>query len=441
MEKDRVTLNEISKVFQVSTKPNQKVSTTAEYYIGPFKQVLTLNHLPKRGALQDQQLEVLTDAALLIKQGVLHKIFPWKDLHHVRQFNDDVPVITLTQEYVATPGLIDAHTHLCYAGTRAQDYADRLNGISYQQITARGGGIRDSMRATRQASADILIEQNLQRLNTHLKRGVTTVEIKSGYGLNVQDELKQLRAIHSMQKLSPQRLIATCLAAHVLPPEFNHIDEYLECIITELLPQVKQENLSQRVDIFVEPDAFPVEHARHYIKTAQRMGFDSTIHADQFVTGGVRLAAEVNAVSADHLEASTQEELNILARSECIPMALPGASLGLGCAFTPARQILDMGMSLAIASDWNPGSAPMGHLLLQASILGAHQKLSAAEVWAGMCIRAAHALNISQKVGCLATGYQADLLAFATKDYREILYQQGMLLPKYICCQGEWFTG
>lgn len=417
--------------------------------IGPFTQALTLEGLGLYGALPDEQLKVIHNAGVIVKGTQIERIETWNTLFAYAQ-NENIAVERIESFFESkgqscpkaltlTPGLIDAHTHICYAGSRARDYADRLNGVSYETIAQRGGGIRDTMRHTRLASEDELVELNQKRLHTLLNRGVTTVEIKSGYGLSVQDELKQLRAIKRLGQAGLSRVVPTCLAAHVLPPEFQGQHEsYLQEILQKLLPLVKEENLAKRIDAFIEPSAFPVDVARTYLQQAKAMGFQLTIHADQFSTGGAQLAAELKAQSADHLEASRREDLLALQQAKVSAVALPGASLGLGIAYTPAREALDLGLSLAIASDWNPGSAPMGHLLLQASVLGAAEKLSAAEVWAGITSRAAHALGLNG-IGQLSQGFSADMLAFEADDYREILYQQGMLNPQLIWTQGRLY--
>lgn len=418
--------------------------------VGPFSQALTMRGLSPYGALRDDQLEVIDHVGVLYHGTQIKRIDDWSTL--VEEHRNTSTVIQRTESLfeslnrprpphlTLTPGLVDAHTHLCYAGSRARDYADRLNGVSYEAIAARGGGIRDTMQHTRAASENKLFEINLERIHRHLLRGVTTVEIKSGYGLSVQDELKQLRAIKRMAQSGLSRVVSTCLAAHVLPPEYRKANgeqhqRYLDDISTYLLPSIIDENLTKRIDAFIEPNAFPVHVAKPYLKRAQELGFKITLHADQFCRGGAQLAGELGVLSADHLEVSTTADLEALKSGDVIATALPGASLGLGIGYAPAREALDLGLSLAIASDWNPGSAPMGHLLLQASILGAAQKLSAAEVWAGMTTRAAAALDVGD-IGQLDTGYCVDMIAFPTNDYREILYQQGMMNPCLVWAQG-----
>jgi len=255
--------------------------------------------------------------------------------------------------------------------------------------------------------------------------------------LSVVQELKQLSAIRSASKESQADLIPTCLAAHIKPKDFNgQASAYLEYILNDLLPKVKKEDLATRIDIFIEDSAFNAGDATHYLRAAKQMGFDITVHADQFTPGGSIVAAQVGAASADHLEASTDKEIKAIAASDTVAVALPGASLGLGIGFAPARELLDAGACLAIASDWNPGSAPMGDLLIQASILSAYEKLTTAETFAGLTYRAAKALNLNDR-GSLQNGMLADMQAYPCADYREILYQQGKLKPVQVWKNGN----
>ena len=215
----------------------------------------------------------------------------------------------------------------------------------------------------------------------------------------------------------------------MVPKDFSGTQaEYLSYVFHDLLPVIKHENLTNRVDIFIEESAFNAENASVYLNRAKQMGFDITIHADQFSTGGSVVAVKLGAVSADHLEASKDAEIKMLANSDTVAVVLPGASLGLGMAYAPARKLLDAGACLAIASDWNPGSAPMGDLLMQAAVISAAEKLNTAEVFAGLTYRAAKALNLNNR-GILAPGMLADMQAYPCADYREILYYQGKMKP------------
>src|SRR5690606_36043412 len=256
---------------------------------------------------------------------------------------------------------------------------------------------------------------------------------------SVEHELKILHAIGEAAELQPVSLVSTCLAAHITPPEFESPAMYLEHILAELLPIVSRESLAQRVDIFIEPSAFPAAIAASFLKRAMSMGFMATVHADQFTTGGSAVAIDVGAISADHLEASGDDDIKALAASSVTATVLPGASLGLGMHFAPARKILDYGCALVIASDWNPGSAPMGDLLMQASVLSAQQKLSNAETLSAVTFRAARALGLSDR-GTLEAGKRADFIAFPVDDYREILYHQGKLKPSRVWIAGKEFS-
>ncbi len=408
--------------------------------IGPFTQLLPLRDLPLRGPLSDDQLEIIPDAGIVAVDGRIAAIGPFEALRREARWQH-AQLHHLDQPLVALPGFIDAHTHICYAGSRAGDYARRLAGQTYLDIARAGGGIRYSVAQTRAATEAELAEGVRRRAERHLAAGVTTIEVKSGYGLSVKAELKMLRAIRAAADAVAADLVSTCLAAHVVPAEFDGRESsYLDYLITDLLPLVRREQLAGRVDIFVEESAFSIAAAERYLVAARAMGFDLTVHADQFHAGGSALAVRLGAVSADHLEASTAEDIERLGRGETVAVALPGASLGLGERFAPARRLLDAGACVAIASDWNPGSAPMGELLPQAAILGAYEKLTMAETLAGLTFRAAHALRLHDR-GTLSVNALADVVAFPTADYREILYQQGQLRPEVMWKRGERVKG
>ncbi|QCX01315.1 imidazolonepropionase [Aggregatimonas sangjinii] len=405
-------------------------------FIGPFKQLLPMSGLPLKGALSDGQLPVIENAGMLLENDRVLKIGPY-DAILADASSRKADIIALKGDHVCIPGLIDAHTHICFGGSRANDYAMRNAGKSYLEIAKAGGGIWDTVTQTRKATKAELVKKTIKRAKQHLKNGVTTIEVKSGYGLSVDEELKMLRAIREANKELPIDLISTCLAAHMLPKDFEGDEEnYLTEIAEKLFPVLKEEKLTNRIDAFIEESAFYEAQITPYFQKAREMGFDITVHADQFSTGGSQVAVAFGAVSADHLEASTQAEIELLAKSNVIATALPGASLGLGCGFTPARKILDAGGALAIASDHNPGSAPMGDLLTQAAILGTFEKLTNAEVLAGITYRAAAALNLKNR-GQLALGFLADFCLFHTNDYREILYNQGSFKPCVVWKNGQ----
>lgn len=401
---------------------------------GPFSQLLTLAHLPLKGALKDSDLEVITNGGVLSRED---RIVAAGDFERLRKEYPGAEVAYIEKPMVLLPGFIDCHTHLCFWGNRARDYALRIAGMSYLDIAASGGGIWDSVTATRQSEEAALLKSLTERADRHFSEGVTTIEVKSGYGLSVDQELKQLRVIRDASARTRAELVPTCLAAHLLPKDFpgGH-KAYLDHLVSELLPVLLEEKLTRRVDIFIEQSAFSAADGLGYLRKAKDMGFDLTVHADQFSAGGSSIAVQAKALSADHLEASGEPEIGILAASDTVAVVLPGAALGLGMNYAPARKLLDAGACLAIASDWNPGSAPMGDLLMQAAVMGAAEKLSTAETFAALSFRAAKALNFKDR-GILCQGMLADMQAYSCADYREILYYQGKLKPSLVWKNGE----
>lgn len=402
--------------------------------VGPFTQLLTLDKMPLRGSLKDEQLEIISHGALVLEGNNIIQSGNFKEL---KSQYPHAEIEEIKTPSVALPAFIDAHTHICFGGNRANDFAMRNAGKTYLEIAAAGGGIWSSVQHTRTASEEKLLNSMLERIDFLIAQGTTTIEVKSGYGLDKNSELKMLRVIRKAQEKTAATIIPTCLSAHTLPKDFNGDSQaYLQYIIDEILPVVKAENLAQRVDIFIEKSAFGTEESKAFLLKAKALGFSITVHADQFTPGSSRIAVEVGASSADHLEATSEEDITFLAASDTVAVALPGASLGLGEPFTPARKLLDAGAILAIATDWNPGSAPMGNLICQASILATYQKLSSAEVLAGITYRAAHALELSDR-GVLAKGKKADFVIYPTDNFQNILYRQGTLLPSEVYISGK----
>lgn len=401
--------------------------------IGPFSEIIPLSALPLNGAISDSELQVIPYGGVIVENGVILSIGDFEQLHAQ---NPGIELEEMEEENVLLPGFIDCHTHICFAGSRAKDYSLRIQGKTYLEIAKSGGGIWDSVTQTRAADETTLTKLLKERVQRHLLDGVTTIEVKSGYGLDIENELKQLRVIKKTAALVKADLVPTCLAAHLLPKDFKGTaPEYLQHILTDLLPQIKKEELAKRIDIFIEESAFNCTDAIQYLTAAKELGFDLTVHADQFTTGGLEVAIQTGAVSADHLEASTEKEALLLKDSATVAVVLPGASLGLGMPYAAARKLLDTGACVAIASDWNPGSAPMGDLLLQAAVMSAAEKLSTAEVFAGLTFRAAKALKLNDR-GTLAKGQLADMQSYPCNDYREILYHQGRMKPAKVWKNG-----
>jgi len=390
-------------------------------------------NLPERGAISDNSLEIIDDAGVVIEDG---KIIEVGDFLSLSKNNLDVREITYP--CVLLPGFIDSHTHVCHYGNRSDEYAKRNSGISYQQILEEGGGIHNTMNSTSNSTDEQLTDDTLNRLKRHFQEGVLTCEVKSGYAPNLEDEVRMLRIINEIDSSNDIDLIPTCLAAHVTPKKYESSKKYLDSIVNDLLPIIKEENLSNRVDIFIEEKAFSITEASNFLEKIKN-DFYITAHANQFTSGGLKVGVDNGAVSVDHLEVITDQEIDYLSKSDTTGVVLPGCSLGLGIPFAPARKLLDYNCKVSIASDWNPGSAPMGDLLMQASLLGSTEKLSNAEVLAGITCRAANALSLEDR-GSLENGKIADMIGFKTNDFRDILYNQGKLKPSFICKRGKIYN-
>lgn len=402
--------------------------------IGPFKQIITLANLPLKGKINEEQLEIIENGGVIIENN---KIIEVDDFNTLSASYPEIELEKIETEQILLPGFVDSHTHICFGGNRAKDFAMRLDGKTYLEIAESGGGIWSTVTQTRNKTADELKDITLKNSLQLSKQGITTAEVKSGYALSVDDEIKMLEAINMANQESEIDLIPTFLGAHMKPKDFDGTNKaYLELLVKEVFPQLKSKQLANRVDIFVEQSAFSVEEGDYFLNEAQKQDFDITIHADQFTAGGSYLATKYKALSADHLEFSGEEEVKNLANSNVVATVLPGASIGLGMQYAPARKLLDAGCCVSIASDWNPGSAPMGNLLTQASILATFEKLSMAEVLAAITFRAAKALNLVDR-GTIEKGKKADFVSFSTFDYRNIIYQQGQLQPTTVWKNGK----
>ncbi|MEC8702282.1 MAG: imidazolonepropionase [Bacteroidota bacterium] len=401
--------------------------------IGPFSQIITMVNLPERGAISDNSLEIIDDGGVVIEDGKIIEVGDFLSLS-----KNDLDVREITYPCVLLPGFIDSHTHVCHYGNRSDEYAKRNSGISYQQILEEGGGIHNTMNSTSNSTDEQLTDDTLNRLKRHFQEGVLTCEVKSGYAPNLEDEVRMLRIIYEIDSSNDIDLIPTCLAAHVTPKIYESSKKYLDSIVNDLLPIIKEENLSNRVDIFIEEKAFSITEASNFLEKI-KSDFYITAHANQFTSGGLKVGVDNGAVSVDHLEVITDQEIDYLSKSDTTGVVLPGCSVGLGIPFAPARKLLDYNCKVSIASDWNPGSAPMGDLLMQASLLGSTEKLSNAEVLAGITCRAANALSLEDR-GSLENGKIADMIGFKTNDFRDILYNQGKLKPSFICKRGKIYN-
>jgi imidazolonepropionase len=338
------------------------------------------------------------------------------------------------------PGLIDCHTHLCFGGWRGDEFEMRLQGNSYQEIAAKGGGIRSTVAATRETSAQALSEKALLALKGMLELGVTTVECKSGYGLEQESELKQLQIYRQLDATQPIELVSTFLGAHMVPDEYKQRrGEYVRLLCDELIPIVSEQGLAQFCDVFVEQGAFSLAEAREILETAAEAGLGLKVHADQLSAGGgAQLAADLGAVSAEHLEYADQQGIEALANAGTVAVSLPLASLYLREAYMPAREMLQAGVRVAIATDFNPGSAPSYHLPLAMTLACLNQQMTPQEALMGATTIAARAIAAERRIGSLLPGYEADIAVFDTPSLNQWLYH----FRANACCavvkSGRW---
>jgi imidazolonepropionase len=343
-----------------------------------------------------------------------------------------------------TPGLIDCHTHLVFAGTRANEYAERLRGTSYEEIAQRGGGILSTVRAVRAASEQQLLDESAPRLESLLREGLTCVEIKSGYGLTCADEAKMLRVARRLAQDHPVSVRTTCLAAHTVPPEFRgRADEYVDTVATQWLPRLHAEGLVDAVDIFCERIAFDTAQARRLFEAARRLGIPVKAHAEQLANiGATRLATEFGALSCDHLEYAEAEDVRALAQGGTVAVVLPVAFYSLAAARRPPiAQLRAAKARLAIGSDCNPGSAPGASLLLAASMATRLFGLTTDEALRGMTLHAAQALGLAAERGSLTRGLAADFTVWDVESLDEFGYWSGFNRCRGVVRRGRLVHG
>ena len=362
----------------------------------------------------------LTDAALAWEGTTVRWVGAAKDLpaEFKKWETEDA------ERRIVIPGLIDCHTHLAFGGWRADDFERRIKGESYLQIAQAGGGIASTVTTTRAATEAELTDRAEEILEDVVALGVTTVEAKSGYGLTVADELKLLRAYRVLSTRQPVRLIPTFLGAHTIPPEYRERQaEYVKLIIGEMLPAVSKEKLAIFCDAFVEASAFTHDEARAIFAAAKKVGLIPKLHADQLTAnGGAELAAEVGAASADHLEHISDAGIQAMKGAGVVAVSLPLATLYLNAAPLPARKLIEAGVPVAVATDFNPGSAPSWHLPLAMMLACNLQRMTPAEVLVGATRIAARALRLDDRIGTLAPGKQADFAILEADDLVQWLY-------------------
>src|SRR3989338_1835426 len=395
-----------------------------------IKQLITFSGISKKcGARpQKEDLSILEDAALLIERDKISWIgkesqvglsFPRK-----RESMD----ILDAKRMVVLPGLIDPHTHLVFAGSRHEEFALRCEGKTYLEIAKEGGGILSTVRETQKASLKTLVQLGKERIQKAKSFGITTLEVKSGYGLSYEDEMKSLNVISELQKENSLRLIPTFLGAHDFPPEFkNKKEDYVALLCQKMIPVIAKQKLAQFCDVFIDEGFYTLSQTKTILETALKHGLNIRIHADEFkALGGTELAVSLKAKSVDHLIAITQEGINALSNSQTVATLLPGTSFYLGkTPFAPARKLIDAGVTVALGTDFNPGSSMTQHLLLVATIAATQMKMTLPEVLSAITYNAAKSLGLEKEIGSLEVGKKADLAFFDVPSYEYLLYHYG----------------
>lgn len=337
------------------------------------------------------------------------------------------------------PGFVDSHTHFVFGGYRADEFLWRMEGMTYMEIMERGGGINNTMKATRNASAEELIEHSMDILEKMLAFGITTVEGKSGYGMDHDTELKQLEVMKELEQRQPVEIVRTFMGAHSIPPEYKgRNEEFLEFLVKEVMPDVKKADLAQFCDIFCEKGVFSIEESRKYLQQAKDMGFDLKIHADEIVTlGGAELGAELGCTSADHLLHASDEGIKALANSDTVATLLPTTAFCLKEPFAPARKMIDAGCAVALATDFNPGSGFTNSVPLMIALGVIYMGMTAEEAVTALTLNGAAAVGRADTIGSLEAGKQADLVILQYPSYKFLPYHTGVNIVETVIKKGK----
>lgn len=415
----RILIKNIKAIIQAETDPQLKVSGAA------------MKNLP-----------IMYDAWIAIDDGIIAEFGPMAEWPGILDWTD-LEVIDATDKFVF-PAWCDSHTHIVYDGTRETEFVDRINGLTYEEIAKRGGGILNSARRLQNASEDSLVEQALGRLDEIMKLGTGAVEIKSGYGLSLEAELKMLRVIKRLKELSPLTIKSTFLGAHALPLEYKEKrEDYINLIVNEMLPTIAEEKLADYCDVFCDRGFFTQEETDTILQRAADYGLKAKIHANELdYTGGIQVGVKNKAISVDHLECTGDAEIEALLNSDTMPTLLPSTAFFLGLENPPARKMIDSGLPIALASDYNPGSSPSGNMNFIVSLACIKLRMTPEEAINAATINGAYAMELSQELGSIAIGKKANL--FITSEipsYNFIPYSFGKDKVETVIINGEIVHG
>ena len=363
------------------------------------------------------KLNCIDNAYLLINNDFIEDFGSMSEIEVINKKNKDCEYLTEidAEGRMVFPSFCDSHTHLVYAGSREIEYIDKIKGLSYEEIAKRGGGILNSSKLLHNTSEEELIAQAFERLEEIKMFGTGAVEIKSGYGLSVEDEIKMLRVIKKLKEISPLTIKSTFLGAHAVPAEYKSNQKaYVDLIINKMLPKVAEENLADFVDVFCDRGFFTVEETDRILSAAAKYGLRPKIHANELdYSGGIQIGVKHNALSVDHLEYTGDEEIKALLKSNTMPTILPGAAFFLGMVYAPVRKMMNAGLPIALASDFNPGSSPSGNMQFVCSLACIAYKMTPEEVFNATTINTAYAMDVNKELGTIARGKKANV--FITK--------------------------
>lgn len=386
-----------------------------------------------------EDVGLIEDGAVAISEGKIVAVGKTEEVLGQIKIDKETKVIDAKNK-VVLPGFVDCHTHPVFAETREEEFEMRIKGKSYQEIAAGGGGIKSSVKALRSKSKQELIQLTLPRLDMILSYGTTTIEAKSGYGLSLEDEIKMLEVIEELNRIHPIDLVPTFLGAHEVPEEYkDRRNEYIELIIEKMIPEVAKRKLAVFCDIFCEKGVFDIEESRKILTAAKNHGFKLKLHADQLTSlGGAKLAAQLGAVSADHLEFIDEEGIQMMKKSDVIGVLLPGACFGLGIRdYPPARKMIDEGIPVALATDFNPGSSMTESVPIILSLACQMMRMTPAEAITASTINSAYAVDKANEVGSIEVGKKADLVIWNVQNYKEIPYHYGVNLVDQVIKDGK----
>jgi imidazolonepropionase len=391
---------------------------------------------PKRPRIgrEMSELGIVPDGAMLVRDGKIVSVGPSDE---IEKTSGDAGIVDAGGR-VVLPGFVDAHTHLVFAGNRLDDFERRSRGETYEQIAKGGGGIRSTVEKTRAASQANLLLQARKHADWFLRGGTTTVEAKSGYGLTIDDELKILRVMRELNEEAHLEIVPTFLGAHAVPRGMS-ANEYVDVVINEMLPRVTSEKLAEFCDVFCEPGYFDIAQSRNILGAARRLGLSLRMHADQLTnSGGAELAAELQATTADHLEKTDEHGIAAMKSAGVQPVLLPGSVYALGSAVYPrARDMIESGLAVVIATDFNPGSSPTPAMPMILSLACTHMRMSPAEAVTASTINAAYSLSRSDRIGSLEPGKVANFAIFDSEDYRELGYWFGVPATNAVYVKGS----